>query len=119
MVRWQKLDAAPGPLDNGSTMRILARLTATLSFGVAASAAAYDMPAFQGELRGSARAPDSALSLWYRRPAREWVEALALGNGRLGAMMFGGIDEEQLQLNEDTLWAGGPHGRRSMPIVVS
>jgi alpha-L-fucosidase 2 len=37
------------------------------------------------------------------------VEALALGNGRLGAMLFGGIEEEQLQLNEDTLWAGGPH----------
>ncbi|MAF27692.1 MAG: hypothetical protein CL820_09750 [Croceicoccus sp.] len=47
--------------------------------------------------------------LWYRQPAREWVEALPVGNGRLGAMIFGGIDEERLQLNEDTLWTGGPY----------
>ena len=74
-----------------------------------ALAAPYRSPAFGGELRGSARAPDAPLSLFYRRPAETWVEALALGNGRLGAMVFGGIDEEQLQLNEDTLWGGGPH----------
>ena len=43
-------------------------------------------------------------------PARpRWVEALAVGNGRLGAMVFGGVDQERLQLNEDTLWAGGPY----------
>ena len=51
----------------------------------------------------------SPLRLWYRRPAREWTEALPLGNGRLGAMVFGGIERERLQLNEDTLWAGGPY----------
>jgi alpha-L-fucosidase 2 len=49
------------------------------------------------------------LELWYTRPAREWVEALPLGNGRLGAMVFGGVDRERLQLNEDTIWAGGPY----------
>ena len=48
------------------------------------------------------------LKLWYRRPAREWVEALPVGNGRLGAMVFGTIGSERLQLNEDTLWSGGP-----------
>ncbi|MBV9788093.1 MAG: glycoside hydrolase family 95 protein [Chloroflexi bacterium] len=48
------------------------------------------------------------LSLWYDRPAREWVEALPIGNGRLGAMVFGGVATERLQLNEDTLWSGGP-----------
>ena len=48
------------------------------------------------------------LRLWYRQPAREWVEALPVGNGRLGAMVFGGVAAEHLQLNEDTLWAGGP-----------
>jgi alpha-L-fucosidase 2 len=53
--------------------------------------------------------PDEPLSLWYRRPAEQWVEALAIGNGRLGAMVFGGIDNERIQLNEDTLWAGGPY----------
>lgn len=47
--------------------------------------------------------------LWYREPAHEWVEALPLGNGRLGAMVFGGVAEERLELNEDTLWAGGPN----------
>jgi alpha-L-fucosidase 2 len=49
------------------------------------------------------------LSLWYREPARAWVEALPIGNGRLGAMIFGGVNQERLQLNEDTLWAGGPY----------
>lgn len=48
------------------------------------------------------------MKLWYRRPARTWTEALPLGNGRLGAMVFGGIETERLQLNEDTLWSGAP-----------
>ena len=47
--------------------------------------------------------------LWYRQPAHEWTEALPVGNGRLGAMVFGGTAHERLQLNEDTLWAGGPY----------
>jgi alpha-L-fucosidase 2 len=50
----------------------------------------------------------SAGKLWYRQPARQWVEALPLGNGRLGAMVFGGAEQELLQLNESTLWSGGP-----------
>jgi alpha-L-fucosidase 2 len=50
----------------------------------------------------------SALTLWYRRPAEQWVEALPLGNGRLGAMVFGRVERERIQLNEDTLWSGGP-----------
>src|SRR5580658_10219808 len=49
------------------------------------------------------------LVLWYRQPAAKWVEALPLGNGRLGAMVFGGVPQERLQLNEDTLYAGGPY----------
>ena len=47
--------------------------------------------------------------LWYRQPAVEWTEALPIGNGRLGAMVFSGVAREHLQLNEDTLWAGGPY----------
>ncbi|WP_308636448.1 glycoside hydrolase family 95 protein [Paenibacillus silvisoli] len=48
--------------------------------------------------------------LHYPRPARVWTEALPVGNGRLGAMIFGGIENEQLQLNEDTLWSGPGEG---------
>ena len=47
--------------------------------------------------------------LWYATAAQEWVEALPVGNGRMGAMVFGGTSVERLQLNEDTLWAGGPY----------
>jgi len=52
--------------------------------------------------------PDSLLKLWYRQPAARWTAALPLGNGRIGAMVFGGIAQEQLQLNEGYLWSGGP-----------
>jgi alpha-L-fucosidase 2 len=55
-----------------------------------------------------ANEPDAA-TLWYRQPATTWNEALPIGNGRLGAMLFGGVNEERLQLNEDTLWSGAPH----------
>jgi alpha-L-fucosidase 2 len=47
--------------------------------------------------------------LWYRQPAQTWNEALPVGNGRLGAMVYGGVAQEQLSLNEDTLWSGRPH----------
>ncbi|CAL9436466.1 hypothetical protein SUDANB95_02143 [Actinosynnema sp. ALI-1.44] len=57
-----------------------------------------------------AASPAGDLSLWYDEPAgTDWLRALPVGNGRLGAMVFGGTDAERLQLNEDTLWAGGPH----------
>ncbi|MEU4360468.1 glycoside hydrolase family 95 protein [Promicromonospora sp. NPDC023987] len=49
------------------------------------------------------------MRLWYTAPATEWLEALAVGNGRVGAMVFGGVAAETLMLNEDTVWAGGPH----------
>ncbi|HCQ00660.1 MAG TPA: alpha-L-fucosidase, partial [Candidatus Latescibacteria bacterium] len=49
------------------------------------------------------------LTLWYAQPAQKWVEALPVGNGRLGAMVFGGTAVEHLQFNEDTLWTGRPH----------
>jgi alpha-L-fucosidase 2 len=65
--------------------------------------------AFEGQFQGEAAPPEEPLSLWYRRPAGPWVEALALGNGRLGAMVFGGVTRERIQLNEDTLWGGGPY----------
>jgi alpha-L-fucosidase 2 len=54
-------------------------------------------------------APDATHTLWYERPASAWTEALPVGNGRLGGMVFGGVSRERIQLNEDTLWAGGPY----------
>ena len=46
--------------------------------------------------------------LWYKQPAKVWTESLPLGNGRLGAMVFGGVSQELIQLNESSLWSGGP-----------
>ena len=51
---------------------------------------------------------DSPFSLRYDRPAERWTEALPVGNGRIGAMVFGGAEHERLQINESTLWGGGP-----------
>jgi len=48
-------------------------------------------------------------ALWYRHPANLWVTALPVGNGRLGAMVFGGIAHERIQFNEQTVWTGAPH----------
>ena len=79
--------------------------------------------AAEPQLTGSASAPVEPLSLWYRQPAVQWTEALPVGNGRIGAMVFGGIHREQLQLNEDTLWGGGPYdpvnpqGKAALPDV--
>jgi alpha-L-fucosidase 2 len=69
----------------------------------------YKILAFAGKFTGQAKAPDEPLSLWYRRPALEWEQALPVGNGRLGGMVFGGIIDEHITLNEDTLWSGGPY----------
>ena len=51
----------------------------------------------------------SDLELWYKTPAAEWTDALPLGNGRLGVMVFGGVPRDEFQLNEDTLWSRGPY----------
>jgi alpha-L-fucosidase 2 len=48
-------------------------------------------------------------TLWYAQPAEKWTDALPIGNGRMGAMIFGGIFYERIQFNEDTLWKGSPH----------
>src|SRR5262245_46819162 len=49
-----------------------------------------------------------AMTLWSDRPAPQWDHATPVGNGRLGAMIFGDIGRERIQLNEETLWSGGP-----------
>jgi alpha-L-fucosidase 2 len=55
------------------------------------------------------------LTLWYKQPARNWNEALPIGNGRIGAMIFGRPENELIQLNEQTLWSGGPVNRNPNP----
>ncbi|KAG4087505.1 Six-hairpin glycosidase-like protein [Neocallimastix lanati (nom. inval.)] len=52
---------------------------------------------------------DTKLKLWYNSPATTWTEALPVGNSHLGGMVYGGVKQEEIQLNEDTFWAGGPH----------
>ncbi len=61
---------------------------------------------FSGE---SEKSLNSAFRLWYHQPAREWTEALPVGNGRLGAMVYGTVEKEHIQFNEETLWTGEPH----------
>lgn len=72
------------------------------------------------ELTGQAAAPESPDTLWYRQPARNWNEALPIGNGRLGGMVYGGINREWIQLNEDSLWSGAviDHYRPNGPAVL-
>jgi alpha-L-fucosidase 2 len=67
--------------------------------------------AFAGSEPQAGRATGESIGpvLFYRQPAREWVEALPVGNGRLGGMVFGGVPAERVQLNEDTFWSGGPY----------
>lgn len=72
---------------------------------------------------GAALGPGKPLTLWYRRPAAVWTQALVLGNGRIGGMLFGGVRKERVALNEDTLWSGEPadtmppRGREALPEV--
>jgi alpha-L-fucosidase 2 len=60
-------------------------------------------------LQAKSKVADSPRILWYRQPASAWIEALPVGNGRLGAMVFGGTQSELIRLNEGTVWTGGPY----------
>ena len=76
-----------------------------------------DLPAatvFAGEMQAPTAAP---FSLWYRRPAQRWLEALPVGNGRVGAMVFGGVEQERLALNEVSLWSGEPSNPHENPAA--
>ena len=55
--------------------------------------------------------PGAGLTMWYDHPAAKWESALPVGNGRLGAMVFGKTDVERIQFNEDTYWSGGPYSQ--------
>lgn len=64
---------------------------------------------FQFSISSFGQLVDPAKVLWYEAPAKAWEEALPVGNGRLGAMVFGKYGEERIQLNEETYWSGGPY----------
>jgi alpha-L-fucosidase 2 len=62
-----------------------------------------------GQAAAEADTPPGDWVLWYAKPAAQWTEALPVGNGRMGAMVFGGVPVEQIQFNECTIWTGQPH----------
>ncbi|MGC4767369.1 glycosyl hydrolase family 95 catalytic domain-containing protein [Micromonospora sp. DT44] len=86
-----------------------------LRAGAVGAGAALLPVAWSAVARAGSVAPPQVLAandmaLWYDEPAgTDWLRALPIGNGRLGAMVFGNVDTERLQLNEDTVWAGGPY----------
>lgn len=59
--------------------------------------------------QASGKSVDPGTFLWYRSPASKWEEAMPVGNGRLGAMIYGGVNEAIIQFNEETYWTGGPY----------
>ncbi len=79
------------------------------AFAGAALPLASSALAIKEKISFATNASRQPLMLWYEKSASQWVEALPIGNGRLGAMVFGGTVSERLQLNEDTLYAGGPY----------
>ena len=99
------------------------------SFTPAAMAKKHDMPELfnpqaKAKFVKKADAPGEPLTLWYRKPATKWeTEALPVGNGRMGAMVFGGVDRERIQFNEETVWDGeyvhriSPDGLKAFPKV--
>jgi alpha-L-fucosidase 2 len=74
---------------------------ASCAFALPSGAAPGDVPAASSGRRD--------MVLWYRQPAKEWLEAMPLGNGLIGAMVFGGTDQERIALNESSFWSGRPH----------
>ena len=78
---------------------------------------------FAGTCAADPAADWQGLALWYTQPAKQWTEALPIGNGRLGAMVFGGTNDERIQINEDTLWDGysrdttNPQALEALPEV--
>src|SRR2546426_1075320 len=72
-------------------------------------AGAKNATAETNDATAEAPPPDQPLSLWYRRGAEKWVEALAIGNGRVGGMVWGNPAQEKISLNEDTFWSAAPY----------
>ena len=80
-------------------------------------------PSARGLQPGAPPTQNSTTRVWYAHPADKWENALPVGNGRLGAMVFGKTDEEQIQINEETYWSGGPYsttvqgGYKALPDI--
>ena len=84
-------------------------MTTRRNFMVSAGLAMAFPGLARAAVQATTRGAQESLSLWYEQAAAHWVEALPVGNGRLGAMSYGRIAQERIQLNEDTLFAGGPY----------
>src|SRR5688572_26139859 len=82
----------------------ISQLVSYLLLTIAFAATLNAQPSAHGE-----NAFDPSNTIWFSAPAAKWDEAIPVGNGRLGGMVFGGIEEERLQLNEETYWSGGPY----------
>ncbi len=95
-----------------------------ICFGILASSL-QELPSTPtaAQLTVNNRAINPSTLLWFSSPATKWDEALPVGNGRLGAMVFGTLEEERIQLNENTYWSGGPYstvvagGHKSLPEI--
>lgn len=89
------------------------RLSRAFKVGCLTSAMLFafttNIPARASETNAAAKTKDNSLVMWYNRPATYWEEFLPLGNGRLGAMLAGSVEQDTLQLNEDTYWSGSPY----------
>ena len=68
---------------------------------------------FPIEMMAKTSCTDNSTRLWYNAPAQQWLEALPIGNSHLGGMVYGGTTDENIQLNEETFWSGGPHNNNS------
>jgi len=109
---WRQLPRIPAFLDPGVSMdfetsrrRFIALLSSALaSTQIPRSASAQTQHSSSPMLKPEAK----DVSIWFENPASEWAAALPVGNGRIGAMVFGTVLQERIALNEDTLWSGGP-----------
>src|SRR5262245_38486717 len=95
------------------------------AFAAAAAGLHYLPPVSSGAQGEGRTTPEpqtfspSNLTLWYDKPAKEWVEALPIGNGRIGGMVFGGAASERIALNDNTLYSGEPGGRDLPTLSVT
>ena len=91
-------------------------LAAATAFAAPSKSAGLHDPA---ALANPATAPSTPMTLWYQEPSKLWSEALPVGNAHLGAMIFGGVASERLQLNEHTLWDGYPLDRNNPKALAA